>query len=63
MSVPITPEDDYETNVRRLCMQCGHAFVWHGVANDTSLVDPDLYAPDGCGVAGCTCDRLDPEGG
>lgn len=61
MSTPLTPEEDYETNVRRVCIQCGHAFVWHGVGS-SAPADRDLYAPEGCGVAGCTCDRLDPEG-
>lgn len=61
MSAPLSPEDQYEVHTRRLCIQCGHAFVWHGIGVG-DVVDPDLYVPEGCGVRGCTCDRIDPEG-
>jgi hypothetical protein len=54
------PADPLDTYVRQVCIQCGHAFVWHGIGagNPDNL---ELYVPQGCGVRGCTCDRVDPQ--
>lgn len=58
MSEIPTPEDLYEQHARRLCVQCGHSFVWHGI----SVGHPDSpdHVPEGCGVRGCTCNQTDP---
>lgn len=57
MSTAPLPEDAY---VRNLCLQCGHAFVWHGIGAGHPS-DPELYVPEGCGVRGCTCECVEPE--
>jgi hypothetical protein len=57
-----SPKDPLNTYVRQVCIQCGHAFVWHGIGASTSN-HPELDVPEGCGVRGCTCNRVDPEEG
>ena len=56
--IPVT-EEHYADHVRRVCMQCGHAFVWHGIEVGHPS-DGDTYVAPGCGVRGCTCNVIDP---